>query len=382
MCIIGTNVGIDADDGSLYGRRLRLDAAAESYQKTDIRALRGRQVQVAKLRAGLGLESSVRFRLYGELVCKNRFDYSQQRLFKSFKVFGAVADVSSLSANDRNIALKRVHALGMAANGTWKCGSINEDEGKEPALLVICVNDAFRSLVSSCEVDDGSGASDSGGETVAQESHGSLVSVVAETIDWMTQCRGEGLVLTWSWCTRSSGKRGSDGIQFETAKYKCACEDQGSTAAVLEKLQTHLLEFSEVLGCGFLLPPGVVDNMIPQMLAVSKADPPGGAGPKKKKDTESSAPAQSNAMVEKALTSALTKVDAPESFFDIYGGDEGRKILVDQLVGEIRSDLLTDCEGKDEGEEKRVLAAGRAAVAKYVGTALGKWKASEKQKKV
>lgn len=375
----GTNVAI-AEDGALYGRRLRVPDDAESYQKCDLRRLRGRQDQVQKLRTGLGLPSAVRLRLFGELVMNNRFDYSAEGLFKTFCAFGAIADVSALSESDRDAAFERVLAMGMAA--TTEGGTKNDDQDlAEPKLIVIRVNDEFRGLLSACSSSEATGGSGGGGgerdKSVAQVSCGSLVSIVAETADFMMECKGEGLVLTWKW---RNGSQRDDKSTFSTAKYKCACEEQGGTTGVLEKLQGTLEDFEAGPGCGFLLPTGVRESMVPQMLAVSRVAPAADGPSRKQRKGEDKAAAkeQTYLIVEGALESALTKFDSPESFFEIHGGSQGCKMMVDLLVNEMKADLLAGAEGTDGSiEKKQILAAGRGAVNRFVGVAFGKWKVAQ-----
>jgi hypothetical protein len=401
----GTNVGIDANDGALYGRRLRLEDDATSYQKTDIQFLRGRQQQVFKFREALGLSEPVTFRLYGELLCNNRFDYDQTPgLHKGFRVFGAVADLSSLSPEDCKYVLQKVTCKhGMAAE-------IVRHDG-QPPLLVMQANDAFRGLLNACSdssCDASTGSSER--ETVSELSHGSLVSIVDDTFDWMAGCRGEGLVLTWRWNMGGGEEEEeqSEGFSFVTAKYKTAAEPQGATADVLERVIASV----EAFPCQFLLPPGVAASLLPRMLDVSKATVPvdsraaavGTAVAKKKQKAEQKAletPDEAeakrntaNAAAEEALASALTKFDTPAEYFKKAG--DGRRLLVDLLVKEMRDDLLAvsfsatdeskvaDSEGRDSGRtgtpsEEGLLKAGRRAVEQHVGKSFGAWKKAQKQ---
>jgi hypothetical protein len=395
----GTNVGIDADDGALFGRRLRLEDDATTYQKTDIRFLRGRQQQVFKFREALGLPESVTFRLYGELLCNNRFDYAKTPgLHKGFRVFGAVADASSLSPEDCNGLLRNItRKLGLAAS------LVGHDN--QPPLLVMQANDAFRGLLdacsgSSCNASAGSGER----ETVTELSRGSLVSIVEDTFDWMAGCRGEGLVLTWSWNHAGADLPGE--LSFVTAKYKTAAENQGATADVLKRTIASIGAFP----CPFLLPPGVAESLLPRMLDVSKAAVPvdsraaavGTAAKKKMKkqnalenpDTAEAKRATAQAAADEALASALTKFDTPATYFKKAG--DGRRLLVDLLVKEMRGDLLdasssaaddskgADSEGGSGGNaetpsEEELLKAGRRAVERHVGQSFGVWKKAQAQ---
>merc|ERR1712227_537536 len=197
------------------------------------------------------------------------------------------------------------------------------------------------------------------------------------TADFMMECKGEGLVLTWKW---RNGSQRDDKSTFSTAKYKCACEEQGGTTDVLEKLQATLEDFQAGTGCGFLLPTGVRESMVPQMLAVSRVTPAADGPSKKQRKGEDKAAAkeQTYSIVQGALQSALTKFDSPDSFFEIHGGSQGCKMMVDLLVNEMQADLLAGIESSDGSiEKKQVLAAGRSGANRFVGMALGKWKAAQ-----
>jgi len=404
----GTNLGIDADDGALYGRRLRVEDDATSYQKTDIQFLRGRQGQVSRFRKALGLSESATFRLYGELMCNDRFDYDLAGLHKGFRVFGAVVDVSSLSDDTCREALQHITGrLGVACR-------ISGGDGDESPLLVLQANDAFRSLLDECSDSPRSGASTTETATVAELSRGSLVSIVEDTFEWMAGCHGEGLVLTWRWASGSSSSSGDS--SYITAKYKTAAEPQGATTAVLEKTIASVEAFA-AKGLGFLLPPGVATSLLPRMLAVSKAEKPVGSraasahNSKKKKQQKTDASSDegeakrhaAQVIADEALTSALTKFDAPAEYFKKA---DGRRLLVDLLVKEMQDDLLSaganeeskraddsseggggsssssssSCNTEEQKpSESELLRAGRRAVERFVGMSFGAWKKAQQQ---
>lgn len=389
----GTNLGISAGDGTLYGRRMQIGNEADSYQRTDITFLRGRGKEIECFREALGLPKSVILRLYGELVCNNVFGYDKQEegLYKGFRVFGAVANVSSLSVLQSKENLRQLQSeLGLAAS-----------KEENSAVIVIQANDAFRELLSACTDKGADSRSETKFATLQEFSRGSLISIVQDTFDWMVGCMGEGLVLTWKW-HKQPKKSASDheDYSFITAKYKTAAEDQGSTSVVIEKTLTCVEEFCG-RGLEYLLPPGT-DTLLRLLLTVSTAKPVSGSKqpsiqskPEKNKKQRT----ELHAEVNESLKSALTKFDSPTEYFVQPGG---RQMLINLLMEEMRHDLTTDSKAFLEEEEeekqhdkksadsdvckstgdhlpteKQLLKALRGAVEKFVGTSYGAWKKAQ-----
>jgi len=390
----GTNLGISAGDGTLYGRRMQIGNDADSYQRTDITFLRGRGKEIERFQEALGLPKSVVFRLYGELVCNNVFGYGKQEegLYKGFRVFGAVADVSSLSELQSKEVLRNLQSeLGLAAS-----------QEENTVVIVIQANGAFRELLSVCTDKGTDSRTETKFATVQEFSRGSLINIVQDNSDWMVSCMGEGLVLTWRWRKQPNNSASDhEDYSFVTAKYKTAAEDQGSTSLVIEKTLTRVEEFCATRGLAYLLPPGT-DTLLRLLLTVSTAKPVSGSkqpSVQSKPEKNKKQRTELHVKVNESLKSALTKFDSPTEYFVQA---EGRQMLINLLMEEMRHDLTTGSEefleeekqhdkksadsdackstGDHQPSEKELLKVLRGAVEKFVGTSYGAWKKAQKVK--
>jgi hypothetical protein len=253
----GTNVGIDLS-GSLFGRRMKVDDSSTSYQSTDIRFLRSTPgLSVAHYFAHFfehaDFLNKLQFRVYGELVCNNLHGYSKQEgLYKSWRCFGAIADASKLSREDRVSAAARLVEAGFALkiNLSSDASAAEENEGGgeeeggggECSRIVLYANDALRKalafdLVAVNREKDGESHgkptkttttttkptttqgkgnaaaaaaaaaaapaaathSPSADWFVSELNRGSLAEVVAKSFSWMHGIQGEGVVITHTW---------------------------------------------------------------------------------------------------------------------------------------------------------------------------------------
>lgn len=340
----GTNVGV-LTDGTLLGRRLVIDAAANSYQKCDLKNLRSLKTGDALNELiALGAATPIRAALYGELLCNNLYSYTADGLAKSWIAFGALLEFGDEAAAAS--AAVNIRAAGQVCSA-------------DESIVRVCASAAFVEVMQR-----------HGLPAVATTPHATLCATVQSMREWMMGEHGEGLVLS---CVHKSDKKTS------TFKWKISREPQ---PGAIDKL-TELVAALETGADGKAqLVDEAIHELVHTLLAVATHvdSTTGKAGAAKTAKEKAPKPAGKAALVDAAalqaaIASALTKFDAIEATFEARG-QAGLATLSEQLVAEVTTDKELSLPAEADIKQARDMAVKEVgmAVKKYLGVQFGLWK--------
>lgn len=334
----GTNVGV-LRDGTLLGRRLVIENTANSYQKCDLTTLRSLDtagVLDELVALGANGASVQRAALYGELCCNSLYTYVHEGVHKGWIAFGALVEFADASA---------------AATWATSASTAGLVCDAEDSMVKVANSEAFGAVSRRHAV-----------PVVVATAHASLAQCVASERQWMVSERGEGRILTVA--------RGAGGAA--TYKWKISREPQPAATDALRALVEEL-----AISPAAALLDEPIREMVVTLLAVAthvdSTSAAAAAAPASAKPKPVKAVAVDAAALQQAITSALTKFDAIETYLDSHGA-AGVTGLVERLVLEVLGDaeLPMPAEGA-AGREAAVKEVG-TAIKKYVGQSFGAWK--------
>ena len=338
----GTNVGV-LTDGTLLGRRLVIEATANSYQKCDLKNLRSLKTGDALNELiALGAATPMRAALYGELLCNNLYSYNADGLVKSWIAFGALLEFGDEAA---------------AASAAVNLRAAGQVCSADESIVRVCASAAFVEVMQR-----------HGLPAVATTPHATLSATVQSMREWMMGEHGEGLVLS---CVRKSDKKTS------TFKWKISREHQPGAIDELTELVAALKTGAD--GKAQLVDEAI-HELVRTLLAVATHvdSTTGKAGAAKEAKTKAPKPGKAAlvdaAALDHAIKSALTKFDAIEATFEARG-QAGVATLSEQLVAEVTADkeLSLPAEADKQARDMAVKEVAMA-VKKYLGMQFGLWK--------